>query len=52
METSFHTGNVRFFLFICEIGVSGFTLPLNVKLGNSGQLFIFTNAAKQMTKEN
>ena len=49
-ETIFHTGNVRFFLpFICEIGVSGFTLLLNIKSGNSGELF-FNNAAKQMTK--
>ena len=32
----FHKGNVNFFLFICVIGVSGFTLPLNVKLGNFG----------------
>ena len=45
METSCHAGNVRFFSFNCEIGVSGFTLPLNVKFGNSGKLFFFTNAA-------
>ena len=37
-----------FFPFICEIGVSGFTLPLSVKLVNSGH---FNNAAKQLTKE-
>ena len=28
-----------FFSFIRKIGVSGITLPLNVKSGNSGQLF-------------
>ena len=48
MKTCFHNGNVRFFPFICEIGVSGFTLPLSVKLVNSGH---FNNAAKQLTKE-
>ena len=37
-----------FFQFICEIGVSGFTLPLSVKLVNSRH---FNNAAKQLTKE-
>ena len=37
-----------FFPFICEIGVSGFTLPLSVKLVNSGH---FNIAAKQLTKE-
>ena len=52
METNFHTCIVNIFSFICEIGVSGFTLPLNVKSGNSGQLFfLFTYAAKQMTKQ-
>ena len=29
----------------------GFTLPSNFKSGNSGQLFFYLNAAKQMTKE-
>ena len=51
METKFYTGNFRFFSFICEIGVSGFTLPLNVKSGYSGQLISNTYAAKQMTIE-
>ena len=41
-----------FFSFTCEIDVSWFTLPLNVKSGNSGQLFFYTNVAKQMIKEN
>ena len=41
METSFHTGHIRFFSFSCEIWVSGFTLPLNVKSGNSGQSLHF-----------
>ena len=50
MENCFLDSNVRFCTFICEIGVSGFILPLNVKLCNSGQLFI-TNVAKQMIKE-
>ena len=51
METSFHSGNDTFLSFICEIGVSGFTPPLNVKSGNSGQLLFNSNVAKQMTKE-
>ena len=41
MNTSFHI-----FSFICEIGMSGFTLTLNGKSGNSGQLFFLL-----MTKE-
>ena len=49
METSLHIGNVLDLKFICEIWVSGFTLPLNVKLGNSGKLFFIrkTNEKKK-----
>ena len=46
METSFHTCIVKLFSFICEIGVSEFTLPLNART-----TLVFTNAAKQMTKQ-
>ena len=30
MENCFHNGHVTFFSFICGIGVSEFTLPLNI----------------------
>ena len=39
------------FFIICEIGVSRFTLPFNVKSGNSGQLSLLTNVVKQTFKE-
>ena len=48
MENWFHNG---MFSFICEIETSGFFLPVNVKLGNSRQLFFKNIVAKQMIKK-
>ena len=37
--------------FNSEFDEFGFTLPLNVKSGNSGQLSFLTNVVKRMMKE-
>ena len=52
METCFYNGNVRYFLFICEVNVSGFTLPINVHSGNSGQFFSLLMLQNKLFKKN